>query len=332
MPLNKNAYLRYRLIDRLLRDYNFVKTSTIIEKLYERHDISVADNTVNQDIRNMITELHAPIEYNNSKKAYFYPDNVDEIFPVIELIGEEINALLFYVKTINQYRDYPIFKEISNSTKKVIDASNIPYETKKLFEQNTLIETEKHPPLPGIELITDLLEAISEKTVIEVEYRRFNNKPKKHLIKPFLLKEDKLMWYLIGINKKYDSLITFGLDRIQSFKKTNETFDEIEFDSKEYFKHSFGITVSELDPVEIIISFDPKQGNYLKTLPIHNTQEIIEDNNKRFIIKVTAKPSYEFYSKILSYGNTATILSPDSLRVELIEIFKNALSNYISLS
>jgi hypothetical protein len=41
MPSNKNAYIRHRFIDSLLRDNDYVKTDEIIDKLYERHDIPV---------------------------------------------------------------------------------------------------------------------------------------------------------------------------------------------------------------------------------------------------------------------------------------------------
>jgi len=326
--LPKNIQLRYRVIDRLLRDYETVKTNMIIDKIFERHDISVGKTTIQKDIRNMIMDYHAPIEYDNAKKAFYYPGNVDEIFPIIELIDEEINALLFYFKTITQYRDYPIFKEISKTTKKVIDSTNIPLEMKELFERDTLIETEKHPLIPGLGLITELLESIANQKVIEIQYKRHNKETKKHLIKPLLLKEDKLLWYLIGINIKYDSFITFGLDRIISFNCTDEVFGKIDFKSEEYFKYSFGVTVTDEEPVEVVISFNPTQGHYLKTLPIHNTQEIVDDCENNFIIKVMVKPSYEFYSKILSYGADATIISPKSVIDKVIDTLKNVKNQY----
>lgn len=324
----KNIQLRYRVIDRLLRDYDTVKTRLIIEKVYERHDISIGETTIQRDIRNMILDYEAPIEYDTSKKAYYYPENVDEIFPIIELLDEEINALLFYFKTINQYRDYPIFKEISMTTKKVIDSSNIPLNMKKLFEQNTLLETEKHPRIQGLGNITKLLECIANHKVIEVNYRRHDKDSKKHLVKPLLLKEDKLLWYLIGINIKYNSFITFGLDRIISFKTTGDVFEKIDFNSQEYFKYSFGVTVTEEEPIEVTISFRSNQGHYLKTLPIHPTQEIIEENEEFLTIKVMVKPSYEFYSKILSYGSDAIILSPKPVIERVVTTLKKAEVQY----
>ena len=108
----------------------------------------------------------------------------------------------------------------------------------------------------------------------------------------------------------------------------DEDFDSIDFDSLEYFKYSFGITVSDSEAIDVVINFDPKQGNYLRTLPIHNTQEILEDNDKMFVIKVRVKPSYEFYSKIFSYGADATILSPKPVIERVLKTFKKALGKY----
>ena len=67
----------------------------------------------------------------------------DNLFPSLELEPEEINALLFYAKTISQYKEYPLFEEISNAVKKVIEGSNINPKTKELFEKETLLETDE---------------------------------------------------------------------------------------------------------------------------------------------------------------------------------------------
>lgn len=326
--LPKDIPLRYRVIDRLLRDYDHVKTQTVVDKLFDRYDLSVGTTTIQRDIRNMQADLHAPIEYDNSLRAYFYPDNVEDIFPVIDLVEEEVNALLFYSKTITQYKEYPIFEEISMAIKKIIDASNMNLETKELLEEQTLIETEKHPLIPGIGCITGLLQTIAKRQVIELEYGRFGEPTKKHLIKPLLLKEDKLMWYIIGVNIKYNEINTFGLDRIKSYKVKNETFDPVEFDSKEYFQYSFGVTVANKKPLDVVIQFNPEQGNYLKTLPIHSTQKILEDNEERFVISLKVIPSYEFYSKILSYGCNAKVISPAKLIEGFLNNFRDSLKNY----
>jgi predicted DNA-binding transcriptional regulator YafY len=333
MPKNKEALKRYRIIHNVLRRGGKHKTSRIVE-ICNDAGLPIKLRTIQKDLEDLAEDIELgfflPIKKDESSKTYYYEKIPQNIFPSLELDPDEINALLFYAKTISQYKEYPIFNEITNAVQKVIENSNIDPNIRELFEKETILETEKHPSIGGIELIAEILDAITKKKILYVEYQKFDDKIKKHEIKPILLKEDKKLWYIIGVNTKRNSLITLALDRIVDVSISEEEFSEVEFNSTEYFKHSFGITVSEDKPIEVIISFEPEQGNYLKTLPIHDTQEIIEDNNDKFVIKVIVKPSYEFYSKILSYGKTATILSPDSIKKEFLEIFLSAISNYKS--
>jgi len=331
MPKNKEALKRYRIIHNILRRGGKHKTSRIVE-ICNDAGIPVKLRTIQKDLEDLAEDselgFFLPIKKDDSTKTYYYENIPTNIFPSLELEPEEITALLFYAKTVRQYKEYPIFKEITNAVQKVIDNSNIAPEIKELFEKETLLETEKHPSIGGIELIADILDAITKKKIIEIEYQKFDDEIKRHRIKPILLKEDKQLWYIIGINVKYESLITFALDRIIDVSITEESYTEVAFDSKEYFKYSFGITVIEEDPIDVIISFDIEQGNYLKTLPIHSSQIVLKDTTDRFVIQVSVKPSYEFYSKIYSYGSSAIILSPETIRETFQKTFVESVNNY----
>lgn len=331
MPKNKEALKRYRIIHNVLRTGGKHKTSRIVE-ICNDAGIPVKLRTVQKDLEDLAedTELgfFLPIKKDDSTKTYYYEVIPKSIFPSLELEQNEISALLFYAKTINQYKEYPIFSEITKAIQKVIENSNISPAIQELFEKQTILETENHPSIGGIEMIAEILDAITKRKLLSVEYQKFDDRIKTHAIKPLLLKEDKKLWYVIGISLKKNSLITLALDRIIDVSIGKEEFDEILFDSNEYFKYSFGVTVSEEEPIEVTILFEPEQGNYLKNLPIHHTQEIIEDNDEKFVIKVKVKPSYEFYSKILSYGSDATIISPKSVSDRVLNTFELALNKY----
>lgn len=331
MPSNKEAIKRYRIIHSILRRGGNHKSKRITEICNER-GIPVSQRTIQNDLKDLAedTELgfFLPIVNDKKTKAYYYSEIPKDIFPILELETEEIDALLFYVKMINQYKEYPIFTEISKAVKKVIVNSNIPQQILELFDKETLLETEKHSFIYGIEFITEILNAIQSRKIIEIEYTKFNTESKKYKIKPLLLKEDKQMWYVIGINIGRENHITLALDRINSITITKDSFDPVIFNTEEYFKYSFGITVSEEDPVEVIILFEPQQGNYLKTLPIHPTQKIIKETSKEFIISVQVQPSYEFYSKIKSYGEQAVIISPPYIRDYILDCFNVAINKY----
>ncbi|MBK7684037.1 MAG: hypothetical protein IPJ26_16965 [Bacteroidetes bacterium] len=63
---------------------------------------------------------------------------------------------------------------MSEAIRKVIDSANISENLKQLFEAKTLLETEKHEPIEGVELIPDILQSIHHRKKIIVEYQRFD--------------------------------------------------------------------------------------------------------------------------------------------------------------
>lgn len=333
MARNQLAIPRYRVILRTLARKG-KHSSKDIHLACLNCGIDTKLRTIQEDLKRLRDDFtifgrELNIHYDEKSKKWFSDGIPKEIFALIELEKGEITALLFYFKTINQYSSYPIFKELTQAMKKVINSSNISSNVKELFERDTLLETEKHLPIKGIELIADILDAIHNRNVLIIEYQRFDgDQIKTHEFKPIVLKEDKQLWYIIGENAKYRSIMTLALDRIISINITQQNFAPIEFNSEKYFKYSFGITVPEEKPIDVIISFTPAQGNYLRTLPIHSTQHILVDNNKEFKIQIKVIPSYEFYSKIRSYGEQAKIIEPATLADEIKSSLTKALNNY----
>lgn len=332
MAKNQLALPRYMVILRVLRRPG-KHSAKEVHLACINSGIEVKIRTIQKDLQNLkddptIFGRELNIEYDTKGQKWFSHGIPKEIFTILELKDEEVTALLFYAKTMNQYRDYPLFNDMSEAIKKVIDSSNVSKDLKQLFENQTLLETENHLPIEGVGLIPEILQAIHQRKEISIKYKKHDDELKSHIIRPILLKEDKKLWYIIGVKPSHSHKTTFALDRIMSIELTDNEFEPIEFNSEDYFKYSFGITVPEDDPVKVILSFDPLQGNYIRTLPIHSTQEIIVDNENEFRIQVTVKPSYEFYSTIRSYGEAVKVLKPKSVVEEMRKSLNNTTKLY----
>lgn len=323
MAISKHPIGRYQVIDRELGRKDWVKTKELKYLIEDELSIAVSERMINEDINAMkddpILGYFAPIEYNTAKKAYYYTDKTYTI-KAFGLKEEDINALMFYAKTINQYKEYDVFKDFSNAIEKVLDAVTIRKGLSNREQRRTVVQTERTPKLTGSELIPLIVQALDMNFVIEFEYQKFEDSvSKKVKLQPHLLKEDRHRWYVLGrINDHDEPTIKYALDRILSAKILEEKFEPAEFDFDLYFAHSFGITVTNDDPVDVVLSFTPLQGNYLKTLKIHHTQETLIDNDEEYRISVRVAPSWEFYEKILGYGNTVKVISP----IEIIEEVK----------
>jgi len=329
MPSNKNAYIRHRFIDSLLRDNNHVKTDEIIDKLYERHDISVGSTTINKDIRDMQLELHAPIEYCNQKRAYYYPDDVDDIFPSIELKDDELNALLFYTKSIAHYKNIGIFKDFTNAIDKVIDAVKIEASQQKASNKIS-IQPENFPKFKGSDLIPEIIAGFDTNCKFNFKYKKHNSEEvKNHIITPILLKEYDHLWYLIGKIEGKEFVTIFALDRIFDFGLTGIRCEEIlDFNAEKYFNHAFGISVPDGEVEEVVLEFDSWRGKYLISSPIHKTQQLVKKENDKLTFSFQLIPFHELHSKILSYGSSVKVLEPESLRLKIQEILHKTLENY----
>lgn len=326
MANSKQAPLRYQIIDRELRRNDYVKTTELVEAIHRTLGIKVSKKTVNNDINDLIDDpvLEAPIDYCDSRKAYFYK-NQNYTISKFGLKEEDINTLFFYAQALSQYKDYEVFKDFSSAIEKIMNAVDIRKGITETEKARVIVQTENTSILVGNKWIPKIVEALNNNSLIEIEYQKFGiSNSKKTKLHPYLLKEDRHRWYLIGMNDK--GIVTYGLDRIVDLTVLTERFIPCDFDFEEYFKYSFGITVDG-DVQDVTLKFTTFQGNYLKTLKIHPTQEVLIDNEDEFTISVKVQPSWEFYEKILGYGKNVQVLSPP----KVINQYKKILEQISSL-
>ncbi|QOW09764.1 WYL domain-containing protein [Kaistella flava (ex Peng et al. 2021)] len=184
----------------------------------------------------------------------------------------------------------------------------------------------------GLHLLNGLVHAITHHKIITLQYTKFwEGVAYKKTLEPYALKEFRNRWYLLA-NEKDDRdffIKTFALDRISDFDFAPSSFKPKKYDTEKAFENSFGIisTLNE-EAQEIVLSFDSDQGSYIKTLPLHHSQEILIDNETEFRIKLTLFPTYDFEREVLSHGKRVKIISPESFKIHLKKEVSEMLKNY----
>jgi predicted DNA-binding transcriptional regulator YafY len=92
------------------------------------------------------------------------------------------------------------------------------------------------------------------------------------------------------------------------------------------YKHCFGIIYpGEVKPQKVVLSFEPFQGKYIKSLPLHETQEVLIDNEKELRISLNIYLTHDFKMEILSFGENVKVIEPQDFAEELKETYKAAL-------
>lgn len=187
----------------------------------------------------------------------------------------------------------------------------------------------EHRRLPFRLDISAVLHAIRNCHPIELDYTliRHGNKVVHKKIQPHFLKESQQRWYLAG----YDTdgqLKTFGMDRMD-----NVTVIEAErfkrngsIDIHALFRDSFGIWNNPSDPVEeIILKYDAIDGAFVKTLPLHHSQEILSDTSEGIIIRLHLRITNDFVMALLARSRSVEVISPAHLRKRLHDVYAAAL-------
>ncbi len=149
-------------------------------------------------------------------------------------------------------------------------------------------------------------------------------------VEPYALKEFRNRWYVLANDLKNDVVKSFALDRISDLEISKKKFQfPQDFNISDYYRDCFGIMGPNEDKPELIIlSLDPIQGKYIKSLPLHNSQEIIVDNEDELRIKLTLYITHDFYMELLSMGEDVKVIEPASLIKKLKTTYYNCLSLY----
>lgn len=179
----------------------------------------------------------------------------------------------------------------------------------------------------GTAHLNPLLNAIRNNRKVKIIYAKHGEKSLERDVEPYAIKQVKGIWYLLGKDMGLSQLRSFGLDRITKLIVTPVKFrKDPSIDVKEKFRYSYGIYSSEEYAIEdVVLSFDRSDGYYLKSMPLHDSQEILEDSEESFKIKLRLRITEDFVMALMSRSWSVRVEEPKHLRNRLKSIYQAAL-------
>lgn len=319
MPVNRNALIRYRTIDNCLRNrFRKWTLEDLIEACsdalyeYEGIDKGVSKRTVQMDIQFMRSDklgYYAPIIVTD-RKYYTYEDPEYSITN-IPLTDQDLFKLNEVVEILKQFKGFTHFKELSGMVQKLEDKIH----TAKT-DQESVIDFEKNENLKGLEYLDAIYEAILQKKSIELTYKSFRaRKANTFVLFPYLLKEYRNRWFVMGNKQGFPDISTLALDRIQKLEKSYEKYQVIDVDMNDFFKDVIGVTVNaNQKPQKVVLKIDRRSSPYVITKPMHHSQKVIEKGEEGITIELEVQLNFELEREILGFGETMTVLQPERLR------------------
>ena len=332
MPKNKNAIIRYKIIDQLLMNGKSVTKKELADACQEKLGMSVSLRTIENDIYAMRysdgLSYFAPIEYSHQNAGYVYSD-FDYSIDHIPVNDEDLNKLRLAASLLNQYGKVNAFQAFSGAIDKVIRLINYH---KMQANNNAIdfIEFEKNPPTQGMEYIDQLIPLIRAKRVIHLRHHSFwNDEVQLFTVHPFYLKEFKFRWYLVGYCEERDDIRIFGLERIRAIESLPmHTFTHKIFNPELYFEKFIGVNVPKGAPERIVLRFKNKIGKYILTQAIHNSQKLMHNSEDTHDFEYLLSVNHEFIGVILSWGANVEVKEPASFRERVREVLQKNLKSY----
>ncbi|MDW3649001.1 MAG: WYL domain-containing protein [Bacteroidia bacterium] len=334
MPVNRNALIRYKTIDQCLQNrYRSWTLQDLIDACsdalyeYEGIDKGVSRRTVQADIQVMRSDklgYNAPIIVKD-KKFYTYED-AEYSITNIPLSEQDLEMLTEAVEFMKQFQGFSHFRELGGMVQKLEDHI---YSHKT--DTKPVIDFEKNENLKGIEYLDPLYQAIIKKKSIKVEYKSFRARnPQGFIFYPYLLKEFRNRWFLVGRRKNQGGILNLALDRIIAVEESEELYrEDKEFDASTYFKHAIGVSVSpNLETEEIQLFVNHTHAPYVLTKPLHPSQELVDKDNYGIIISLEVQHNFELEKEILAFGDGIKVIKPERLKRKIKDRLKGAIDLY----
>lgn len=185
----------------------------------------------------------------------------------------------------------------------------------------------------GRDHLTTILEAMKGNRIVMISYKGFKYSCGFTFpVEPYCVKLNENRWYMLGYNrdKKYTRL--YSLDRLENIEVTDEKFKlPKDFSASDYFNNYYGIVIGDgTKPTRIVLRANKDHKSYLKSLPLHHSQRLLEDNGNYADFELYLVPTYDFVMKLLHAGSMIEVIEPKELRrtmkcwiTEMFELYKN---------
>lgn len=258
--------------------------------------VGFSKRTLQRDFKEISNVFGIDIEYSKSNKGYFISNNERE--------------------NMNFQRRMEAF-DVFNSLNLAQDLT--PF-----------VQLEKRRP-QGTENLHGLVHSIKNRFQIKFNYQKFwEDIISERIVEPYALKEFRSRWYILAKDTNDNFIKSFALDRLTNLVITSHKFQYPEdYNVEESYRYCFGIVnPNGAEPQDIILSFTPFQGKYIKTLPLHATQQILVDNDEEVRIKLKLCLTHDFFMELLSLGENMKVIEPKSLVEKIKKAHQNASLQY----
>ena len=288
----------------------------LVETIYKAKKISL------KEINNkwLETDLSEGLEIPR-RTFHTWRNEVEDLFG-IEIQCDKTDGDRYFIEDRDKLKNNSLQSWLLNT----MSVNNMLLENKTLSDRILL---ENIPS--GQDYLSIVTDAMKKSKVLEITYKGYWSEHEHTFpVAPYCVKLFRQRWYLVGNSVYEDKIRIYSLDRVLNASLTEEPFKyPKDFSPEVYFQDCFGVIRDDETEVETVkLKVNADQSNYLRSLPLHPSQEEIETSDDYSIFTLRVRPTFDFYQELLKNGETLEVLEPTWLRKDFKDIVKRMAALY----
>jgi proteasome accessory factor B len=287
----------------------------------------VSIKTIQRDLEFMRYQLDAPLEYSAKHRGYYYTEENFKL-PALSMKESELFGMYLSEKLLAQYEGTPIYKTLCSVFEKIEQSlpDKISMDPTKDQNKFTVIPPFSTTVVP--EVWETLIDSLRTSQQIQVEYKTPGQERVTRDLDPYHAVRFEGDWYIVGHCYLRNDIRTFSMSRIVAAKKTGNSFTIPEdFDFKKLSGSHFGVHWSN-EEFQVKIRFSKRVADYVEERIWHPSQKIKNCHNGDVILSLSVNHLLELKRWILSWGEDAYVIEPESFTQSIKETLIQSYRNY----
>lgn len=309
--------LAYRILKEEAMTKNLLsKYIWLVNTIYQAKKISLKE--INQ--RWLETDMSLGVEiprrtFDNWKNA------AEELFGLV-ILCDKRDGDRYYIENPEVLEEDSLQRWLLNT----MSVNNTLLENRSLSDR-ILLEN-----IPScLDYLASVMEAMKKSMVLELTYKSYWREEERSIhVAPYCVKLFRQRWYMIANSVSENAIRIYSLDRVLAMKLTGVSFKyPDDFSPEVYFDGCFGIIHEDDCKLQTVkLKVKSGQANYLRSLPMHPSQQEVERTDDYSIFTLQIRPTFDFQQELLWNTDALEVLEPLWLRKEIAGIVKRMWNNY----
>jgi predicted DNA-binding transcriptional regulator YafY len=307
-----------------------ISTTEIIHKL-NNQGFEITPRTVQRDLNNLAEFFEIKSDNNPDTPGWFWQSEAVKI--ELPMMSPDV-ALSF--KMTQNYLQHFLPKSVINelnpyfsSADKVLQNvdNSLSNWSKKVGTTSRRVAFVAPKIKPDI--LENIYKALLENKQIKASYKPIIKSKTEYILHPQGLVVVDEVLYLVASVWDYKDLRQFSLHRFKKVEILDESCKKsAKFNIKSYIKSGNFLFPKGQKNTEVVLQINDYLAEYLSESKLNISQKIIKTNENENVLTAKVQISEQFRWWILSMGDGVKVISPDSLKNEIISTITKSYKKY----